>query len=364
MALVLEILLGVAILASFFVAYTSARTWPIYQVVLVEFLFLSTVAFFYLSARTLATHNAWRTVVNREKANFERLEADTKILQDGGPPNADGVVDPLGIRQLRQQLKKLAIDRGGVLYEVAVEAGENGALNLTLNSEGHGLVTGSIVFAFSEVPFQDGGRYLGEFKVVSVGEDATKVQMTSNLPLTDSQAQRLASVAGTTTLYTRMPIDDAALFAALDDATRQGLLPAASLQEYAGTERKLHAYEQFFHEHYVQQALLNDGIRKLTSNIARINAATEEAQKEVTYRQNEKTNVASDLEQFEHEKNAIANYQESLETGYRQALDSLRATYLANRQMAAALTESQLKAAEEIDRRSDAAAASGAPIGP
>ena len=50
MALVLEILLGVAILASFGIAYFSARTWRIYQVLLAEFLFLALVGFFWLSA--------------------------------------------------------------------------------------------------------------------------------------------------------------------------------------------------------------------------------------------------------------------------------------------------------------------------
>ena len=55
MAIVLEIVLGLMILASFFVAYMSARTWRIYQVILAEFVFLGIVAFFYLGARTLAT---------------------------------------------------------------------------------------------------------------------------------------------------------------------------------------------------------------------------------------------------------------------------------------------------------------------
>ncbi len=356
MALVLEILLGVAILASFVVAYMSARTWQIYQVVLVELLFLSAVGFFYLSARTLATHNAWRSVVNREKANLEQLQTDTKIIQEGGPPNADGVADPPGIRQLRQELKKVAVERGGVIYEVAAAPGDAGALNLTLKSAGHGLLPGSIVFAFSETPYQEGGRYLGEFKVTAVDEDATKVQVVSNLPLTESQAARLAAVAGNVTLYMRMPIDDPEFFAALDDATRQGLLPTGSVQEFAQADRTLRDYELYFRQHYVQRTLLNDAIRKLTSNIERIEAATAEAEKEAQYRQEEKTGLASDLQQFEGERDAIAAYQTSLEAAYKQVLDSLKNTYLANRNMAAQLTESQFQAVEAIDRRTDAAA--------
>ena len=63
MDLILPIVLGVLILASFFVAYMSAKTWQVYQVVLVVFIFLGTVAFFYLGARTLATHKAWGELV-------------------------------------------------------------------------------------------------------------------------------------------------------------------------------------------------------------------------------------------------------------------------------------------------------------
>ena len=81
MALVLEILFGVAILASFFVAYMSAKTWPIYQAVLVAFLFLGSVAFFYLGARTLATHRYWRNQVKARETELLGLEGQLLALR-------------------------------------------------------------------------------------------------------------------------------------------------------------------------------------------------------------------------------------------------------------------------------------------
>lgn len=364
MALVLEILLGVAILASFAIAYMSARTWPIYQVVLVVFLFLGVVGFFYLSARTLKTHDAWRKLVNRTKADIERLEQETEVARNGGPPNAEGVAEPKGIRQLHQDLQKLTVDRGGVIYGVPVDAVTDGVVQLTMASTEHGLATGMVAFVFSEVPKEEGGRYLGEFKVTQIGDDTTKVQIAPNLPLTPEQSERLAAATGTLALYMMMPIDDAAEFANVEEEVRRGLLPESSLDEFSSADRKLYDYEQFFHEHYVQVSLLNDAINKLNSNIARITAAAQEAEKEVAFRAGEKEKLATDLAMFEKEKQAIAEYQESLAKAYRQVVETMKSTYVANRQMAAQITAGQLRAAQEIDQRTNAAAGAGAAVRP
>lgn len=357
MALVLEILLGVAILASFVIAYMSARTWPIYQVVLVVFLFLGIVGFFYLSARTLKTHDAWRKVVNRTKADIERVEQETKLTRQGGDPDAEGVVDPKGIRQLQQDLQKLTIDRGGVIYGVPVDGVTDGVVQLTLASPEHGLAPGMVVFAFSEPSKQEGGHYLGEFKVTVVGDDTTKVQIAPNLPLTSAQAERLAAATGPLTLYMTMPIDDATEFATLEDEVRRGLLPEASLAEFSQADRRLYDYEQYFHQHFVQVSLLNDAINKLNSNIARMTAATQEAEKEAAFRQDEKEKLAADLAMFDKEKQAIADYLDSLVKTYQQVVEQMKSTYVANRQMAAQITSRQLRAAQEIDQRAAAAGA-------
>ncbi len=364
MALVLEILLGVAILASFGIAYMSARTWPIYQVVLVVFLFLGLVGFFYLSARTLKTHDAWRKLVNRTKADIVRVEQETEVVRNGGEPNAEGVVEPKGIRQLQQDLQKLAMDRGGVIYGVPVDGVTDGVVQLTLASPTHGLAPGMVAFVFSEVPKEEGGRYLGEFKVTEVGDDTTKVQIAPNLPLTPEQSERLAAATGPLTMYMTMPIDDAAKFAKLEDEVRRGLLPESSLDAFSSADRKLYDYEQFFHEHFVQASLLSDAINKLNSNIARMTAATQEAEKEGAFRQGEKDKLTTELAQFEKEKQAIAEYHESLAKTYRQVVETMKSTYVANRQMAARITAAQLRAAQEIDQRANAAVGASASVQP
>jgi hypothetical protein len=350
MALVLEILLGVAVLASFYVAYMSAKTWQVYQVVLIVFVFLSAVVFFNMAALTLATHRAWRTAVKQRESELASVTKQIQEIQGDGPVDAN-VPAPKGIRQLKQELQKLATDRGGVFYDVAVAGVKEGVADLTLKSPEHGLVPGSVLFAFDQAKAEEGGRYQGEFKVVAVGEGekAATVQLTPNLPLTEAQMQRLAASKGPWTLYTTMPIDDAAVFANLDEKTKTALLPPASLSEYAAPDRKLRDYELLFHENYVQRSLLSDGISKVTTNIDRTTADVKEATEEIAYREMEKTSLQADLEKFQYERTQIAAYQKTLEKLFAELRDSLKSTFAKNKQWAAELTAAQWKGAEAIN---------------
>jgi hypothetical protein len=341
--------LALIVVAALIVATMSAKTWQIYQVVLVAFVFLASVAFFYLAARTLATHKSWRILVESQKKEVQNLHQQLAQLRGGEAANGESIAGQ--IPQLKREVEKLALDRGGALFGVAVEGVKDGVVQLTFKSPEHGLVANTVLFAFDVKPFAEGGRYQGEFKVVSVGEDSAAVQIAPNLPLTEAQARRLAAAKGPWTFYTTMPIDDAAVFAILDEPARQALLPAQSLAEYGNAERKLRDYEFFFHENYVQRSLLTDGISKITGDLERIQAATQKATDEIAYRGTEKTNLQADLEKFQYEQKAIATYQQTLQQLFSQVRESLKATYARNKQLAADLTASQLKAADEINER-------------
>ncbi len=213
-----------------------------------------------------------------------------------------------------------------------------------------------MVFAFDEKPASEGGRYLGEFKVTEATADSPAIKLTPNLPLNDAQGQRLAAAAKDKwTLYTTMPRDDAQPFVDLDDAARQAMLPPESVGEYAKADRQLHDYYTIFHEDFVQRGLLSNAIDRVQTNVARTEAATQEAVREAGYRDAEKGNLQSDLEGFQSEVKAIAAYQTSLETLLADVRQRLKDTYVENRRAAATLTSEQLKAAEEIDRRTRAA---------
>lgn len=357
MALVLEIILGLMILASFFVAYMSAQSWKIYQVVLLVFIFLGTVAFFYLSARTLATHNSWRTLVKQRETEATGIEQQIQSAKAGGQPGADGKPEK-GIQQLVRELEVLASDRGGLLTDGTIDSVKDSTVQLTFKSA-PGLVVGAVVFAFDQTPIAEGGRYRGEFKVTTVDEAAPTVQLEPNLPLDAAGLEQLKSAKGPWMLYTSMPIDDASVFAALDEATRQKMLPQASLAEWAKADRSLRDFERIFHDSYHDSSLLTDSIRKLTGNIERTEAAVKKAEEEIAYRKTEKTNLAADLEKFQFEQKTIADYEQSLEKRLQEVRQLLKSTFLQNRTLATRWTEEQLRAADEINRRTAAATAPG-----
>jgi hypothetical protein len=356
MELLVPILLGVIILASFFVAYLSAQSWPVYQVVLVVFVLLGGVVFFYLGARTLATHESWGKKVVELRQQIQASEQE-RLQLIGGEQDQTGQLQPGVIPRLRRELEVLVSDRGGALYDVPVESVKNDTATLTMPRPDHGLVANSVVFVFDQIAPSEGGRFLGEFKVVAAAENSPAVQVTPNLPLTEAQSKRLAASKGPWTLYSTMPVDDAELFAGMEEAARQALVPKESLTEYANKDRKLRDYETFFRENYVQRSLINDAIAKTTSNVQRTEAAVEETKREIAYRTTEQGNLKADLEKFQLESREIAAYRKTLEGMLTDLRGKLKTTYLDNRSKAAQLTDWQLKAAEEIDRRTETAAA-------
>ncbi len=360
MDLILPIILGLMILGSFFVAYMSAKTWQVYQVVLVVFIFVGTVVFFYMGARTLATHKAWGELVRRLDQETQTAQAQTIELL-GGEQNAQGQAVEGIVPRLKQTLEVLVSNRGGVLYDVVLDGVKDGVLQLTLKSADHGLVPDTVFFVFDGPAVAEGGRYLGEFKVVAAEAGKPNVEIAANLPLTDSQLKRLAAAKSPLAMYSTMPIDNAALFADMDEAGRQALLPKESLAEFAGRERKLRDYELLFHENFVQRALVNDAISKITSNIQRTEAAAQETDREIAFRDTEKTNLRADLEKFQYEVRAIADYQKTLEDMYAKLRQSLKVTYVNNNKLAADLTAAQLKAAAAIDERTKVPSATATP---
>lgn len=406
MAYVLLGILVIGLVASIYIAVMSSQTWPIYQTVLVVFVFIAALAFFYLGARTLKTHQAWRDSYNRNVAQAEQLES--QILPLAGGVDPQGIATVGDIPRLKHELSMAVRSRGGgVFYNVKATGLADGVLSVTLAPPGslppvekpaaapaepgeegavddpaageappeepapaegapaegaapafvHGLVPNSIVFAFEQKPVSAGGRYLGEFKVTEGAGDNPNLKLTANLPLTAGQATRLeAASAETLVLFTTMPPDDAKLFASLDPAQRAALLPAEVAEEYANAERTLRDYLQFFHEDYVQRGLIADSISQTTSNIQRTEAAAAEAAKEAAFRETEKTNLTAELTGFQRESQATGAYKKSLEDLLAQTRNQLKATYVENRNAAATLTRTQLEAAEEINRRTNLAA--------
>ena len=72
------------VLASFFLAYMASKTWRVYQVILVWFVFAASMAMVYLSARTLKTHQSWRSTAQAWQKAVDDVERENASYSGGG----------------------------------------------------------------------------------------------------------------------------------------------------------------------------------------------------------------------------------------------------------------------------------------
>src|SRR5207248_10769520 len=80
--MILYVLIGLA-LASFVIAFFSARTWHWGYVVVVELIFLATMGFFLLAAETVRINAVLRTQVKQTQTKLDTFEAQNAALQNG-----------------------------------------------------------------------------------------------------------------------------------------------------------------------------------------------------------------------------------------------------------------------------------------
>ena len=103
-----------------------------------------------------------------------------------------------------------------------------------------------VLQVFDATPVQDGGRYLGEFRVAEVQEAAGLLTLEPSLRMSARELQRLATGAAsgaTWTLYETMPVDTHETFADLTPEQLKQLLPADSVEEYLNDGKMLDSDE-------------------------------------------------------------------------------------------------------------------------
>ena len=368
MGTLLEIFLLLVILSSFFLAYISAKSWRVYMVVLAEFVFLASVVFMYMAVRTLKTHRSWREAEIAWRMAVEKAEKQNQELETGKEEQNRLVEE--GIEQLKAELHQLVNDRGLVWFHVTPEKiTDAGVCQVTIETpDPHEIVPKTVLFVFDETavePSGNGGHFLGEFRVTKAQAKNKTIEIEPNLPLTDEQRQRLKKAKGQWALYGMMPIDNAELFAGMDDAERQKLIPKASLKEFASKKRTLRDYEFYFHEYVIDREMVNDAMVKTQTDIDRAVAAEKKAQEEIAYRKSEKADLASDLEKFRYERTVVTKYAQALQEKAKALRVELTAALAATARDAAQYRQLQLKAAEEINRRTaDQASADRTPKAP
>lgn len=360
---------------SLVLAYMSWRTWPPTQVVLMVLIFWTSIGFFYLAARTLKTHNAWRTAYHQREAELARVVAQNQELLKG---SKEGNQPTPGIEQLHGDLGRLIVERGGAWFGAQAKNVDQATGAVELAFEGqtpHNIVAKMIVVAFDAKDVKDGGKYLGRFVVNQVAPKSIQASPVPPLgPDDKDELAKLGGTSGTWNLYASMPVDNPQVFARLDQAQRTAMLPDAPgmpraedqkpqpvPEEYASAERALRDYAKYFEDFHLKRTVLRDAMVEAQSKIARTIAATEKIKRDIAAREQEKAALSFDLDHFKLELSTITRYEQELRSQLATFAGRVGATLKTNLELVAQLSAAQLKAAEEIDRRTEPRAGASTP---
>ena len=204
----------------------SRDIWIIRQMILVGLILISSVAFFYMAARTLKMRQNWE---ENRKEFLEKLAA----VEDGKMQGTQ-VVDA-GIKQLKEQKKQWVLAanlaqflRGRVWNEaVSVkQVSPFGVITVSVEQPSpSGIEAKMVLFVFEHKDREKGGKYLGQFTVTAVRDKQVELTPIPALVDDNTQLNVITASRGPWDLYEIMPVDSHELFASLDKETLKTLLP-------------------------------------------------------------------------------------------------------------------------------------------
>ena len=231
MTLIVQIVLGLAVLVGLVTIIMSSKNWHWTQLVLVLFTFFAAIGFLFLGAETVRIHQNLRKGIPKLEKQIASLEQQNDKLLNGSG-------DQLGISKLEHHLKIVTRERGRVWRGVAPsgQVDQQGRVSITIAKPApHGMEKDAIVYAFemgnvNAADPVDGRQYLGEFRVIETQEDGATLEPV--LLIDNRTGERLAKSEGPWSLYETMPIDRHRLFAGIPEEALRAMLPAESVEEY------------------------------------------------------------------------------------------------------------------------------------
>jgi hypothetical protein len=400
--MILYVLIGLT-LASFVIAFLSARTWHWGYVVVVELIFLATFGFFLLASEVVRINAVFRGQLNKDQKQLETVEAQNNALQNGSADNSiigqlSGQEPPVKTAKDDQGNEKIdsiadldhelliATRLRGRIWTILKPSRPNAQTGAVTVPTPPGIKPQTVVFLFDNGAPQPpaangtprGPQYLGEFTVTQVGPQQTTLQPV--LPLDEFERRRLAASPGPWIIYESMPLDRHEIFAGKTDPQLQQLLPKKSVNEYIRDgkpatadddpvrvvgfdengkplppgdiskaakklyQRRLRDYAAEFDElarRRIAMATEADAIKK---DIDRLTLAEEAAKKIQAFRENERTKLTSDLAGITKERTAIEKHLAEVNKLLARARQLTADLMSRNDQMAAELAARQLQA--------------------
>jgi hypothetical protein len=258
--MILYVLLVLA-LASFVIAFFSARTWHWAYVLVVEALFLATAGFFILTSEVTRINGVFRAEIKRLQGDeikgtpgeIGKVEEENVALREGtnnatvigrltnAPENpVKTTKNPEGqeiVESLPDLNSKLLIATRirGQVWRGAAPTGQPNAQTGAVNvGPLPGIKTKTVVYVFEDpTPAADGSQrgaqYIGDFTVTQAGAQTTlqPAHQTDQFERT-----RLSRSRGPWVIYETMPLDRHEIFAGKSDQELKQKLPPKSLSEY------------------------------------------------------------------------------------------------------------------------------------
>jgi hypothetical protein len=402
----LYVIIGL-VLASFVIAFFSARTWHWGYVVLVEAIILATLGFLLLAAENVRINAALRTKVNGIQKQLNDTQAQNEALKNGSEDpaivgqlsNLDPPVKTTKDREGNETLTSIAnLDHKlliatrlrGRLWRNIKPAGQvnaqTGAIPVTIPAPvPAGLKADSVVYLFEDgSPPQPaaggaprGAQYLGEFRVTQVAAQQATLQPV--LPMDQFERQRLTASRGPWIIYDTMPIDRHDIFLGKTDAELKQKLPAKSLNEYLRDykpatadddpnrvvgedengkrlppneiakatkklyQRRLRDYALEFDELARRRIVMLTDIDAVNKDIDRLKAAQEVAKELQARREDERKKLTSDLAGAIKERDAIQKHLDQVKQQIARAHQLIDEILRSNAQMADELRDRQLR---------------------
>lgn len=325
--------------------------------VLLGLIVFASLFFLFFAARALKTHQCWR---QRVAASEKKWASEEKMrLELLGETDAS---ERVGLRQAKFRLHNLLANRGRVWSHAVPGAFQAETGNVTVTTEKpnpQGMV-GTVLFAFSETPVKDGGRYLGQFTVTSQAEK--QLQLQPSEMMTHAEVQRLQkSTNGPWILYDILPSDDHETFAGLDEATKRAMLPASSVEEYltdgqtqpdgSKVERKLRDYGVLFAGYHRQRAMLFEQLAAAKHDKHYLLNAVAGAHKQEQFHNTEINTLKANLAEEQRRLAAVQTHLQAVETTLADTQTQIHELTAANRTLVSKIARIQLEATRQIDER-------------
>lgn len=338
----------------------------IWSKVLLGLILLSSLFLFYFAMRMLKTEEAWQKAVQSYDKPLEDVEKKLQLAVDG---DTSATPPQLGLRDLGVKLHDFMVDRGRVWKNCVpqkVDAATGQSQVAVEFPDPHRIQDKSIIYIFEE---GDAGHYLGEFKVDGVAEK--QITLSPTMKLSPRQLKQIAGTRAAWLLYERMPVDRHDVFAGLNQQQLAAMMPgvpADVLDQYVRNgqdakpdeaedrvmngkyERQLRDYNVYFHEMHAQIASLQDQVAAATTDLAIVQKARDDTQKQVELRQNEIDKlIKPELEKVSAERDVATAYREQLEKELAQVQQEVDATIKENQKLAARWAEFQFESARRLN---------------